>query len=108
MLDLLDAEGLGEADVEMCGVVDQHVDAALLALHEISCGLRRLAGQDVELERAEVDVAIARELADLVGVRTVARVQSAHRGVDGVPREGQRAGGQPAHAGTGSGNDDHV
>jgi hypothetical protein len=72
---------------------------------------RRVGGDlrtDVEFEGMQVDMVVAREFLDIGDLRGIAAFGVAHRGVDRVPRSGQRVGEQPAEAAGSTGDDDNL
>lgn len=92
----------------MAGIVDQDVEPAILGDDPDDAGLHGFAGRDIQLDDPEVDAllgGIARNFGDL---RRVAAGRLAHRGVDGVPDLGERAGGKRAEAARRAGNDDNL
>jgi hypothetical protein len=90
----------------VAGVVDQHVEAALLVDDGLDGRVDRVLRRDVKLDGAQVDVVLGGVVLGCRDRRCVATGAVAHAGVDGVPGVGERPGAERAEATRGAGDDD--
>src|SRR5690606_4632190 len=106
--ELLGRERLGRTDHHVAGVVDHHVDAAVLGLDGGDRPLDGLLGAHVELHRPQVHAVLGGVRRGSLDLRGVAAARLAHARVDRVAGVGQRAGRQGAEPGRGPCDDDDV
>ena len=98
--DLVEAQLLGGRDGAPAGVVDEHVDAAVVGEHPVDAGARGLVVGDVEGADVELDAGLGRGVGQGGGPARVA-----HRRDDGEAATGQLDRGVQAHARGGSGDE---
>jgi hypothetical protein len=104
---ILIRECLDVADVQVAGVLHDHVQAPGLVHHRFHGCIGRCLRGDVELDHVQVEVLLLGQLVELRGDLGIAGVHAAPAGVDGVPGPGQGLGGEITDPGARTGDENN-